>query len=71
MSHPITALVCNFPGSDCLTQPGTEGSTYTVSGSTITDDTGSSYDFCVSGNTMTQREPIEVNAYGVIQLKKR
>ena len=49
----------------------TTSGTYTVSGSTITDDTGSSYGFCVSGNTMTQREPIEGNAYGVIQLKKR
>jgi hypothetical protein len=25
MHHPVTALVANFEGSDCLNQPGTEG----------------------------------------------
>ena len=49
----------------------TTSGTYTVSGSTIIEDSGSSYDFCVSGNTMTQRQQMEGNAYGVAQLKKR
>jgi hypothetical protein len=49
----------------------TSSGTYQVSGSTITEDTGSSYDFCVNGNTMTQRELIEDNVYGISQMKKR
>jgi hypothetical protein len=50
---------------------GTSSGVYTVSGATIDEDSGTSYDFCVSGNTMTEREQIEGNAYGIVQLKKR
>ena len=49
----------------------TSSGTYTIGGSSITEDSGQSYEFCVSGNTMSQRQQIEGSAYGITQLKKR
>lgn len=74
-SEPGTTATCTY-ATNCnchsvISNVDTTSGTYTVSGSTITEDGGSSYDFCVSGNTMTQRQQIEGNAYGVTQLKKR
>ena len=63
------ATNCNCRGT--VTKINTTSGTYTVSGSTISEDSGSIYQYCVSGNTMTQRELIEGNAYGVTQMKKR
>jgi hypothetical protein len=67
---------CTYTGTNCncqatVTLPNTSSGTYTVSGSTIIESGGSSYDFCVNGDTMTQREAVEGNAYGVTQMKKR
>jgi len=73
--EPGATATCTY-ATNCnchsvISNTGTSSGTYTVSGSTITEDSGDSYDFCVSGNTMTQREQIEGNAYGITQLKKR
>ena len=67
---------CSYAGTNCncqgtLTQTNTTSGTYTFSGATIIEDSGTSYGFCVSGDTMTQRESVAGDAYGVTQMKKR
>jgi hypothetical protein len=74
-SEPGTTATCTY-ATNCnchsvVSNAGSSSATYTVSGSTITEDSGSSYDFCVSGNTMSQRQQIEGSAYVITQLKKR
>ena len=70
------AGTCSFTGENCVCQftmspPITRSYSYTVSGATISEVGSDSYSFCVNGNTMTQREQIAGDAYGVTQLKKR
>jgi hypothetical protein len=74
-SHSGVTATCSF-ATNCacrmvVADTNTTSGTYEVSGTTIDEDNGSSYDFCVSGNTMTQRQAIRGDAYGVVQLKKR
>ncbi|HEX7508337.1 MAG TPA: hypothetical protein VF550_16295 [Polyangia bacterium] len=74
-SQPGATATCTY-ATNCnchsvVSNVNTTSGTYTISGSSITEDSGSSYDFCVSGNTMSQREQIEGNAYGITQMKKR
>lgn len=74
-SRPGTTATCTY-ATNCTchslaSHADTTSGTYTISGSSITEDSGSNYDFCVSGNTMSQRQQIEGNAYGITQLKRR
>jgi len=66
---------CSLSGSNCscsLTQSVSDSSsdTYTVSGSTITEGGGDSYDFCVSGNSMSERSDSSTYGYAVLSLTK-
>jgi hypothetical protein len=73
--EPGTTATCTY-ATNCtchatIVGTSTTSGTYTVNGSTISEDTGTSYEFCVTGDTMTQREQIVGSAYGVTDLKKR
>jgi hypothetical protein len=74
-TQPGTTATCTYATNcTCRTvasNADTTSGAFTISGSSITEDSGSSYDFCINGNTMIQRQQIEGNAYGVTQLKKR
>jgi hypothetical protein len=66
---------CSLSGSSCncsLTESTSDSSsdTYTVSGSTITEDGGDSYDFCVSGNSMSERSDSSTYGYAMLSLTK-
>jgi hypothetical protein len=75
-NEPETAATCSYTGTNCncsmtITHANTDSGLYTVSDSTIAESGGSTYTFCVNGNTMIQREQISGNAYGVTTMKKR
>jgi len=66
---------CSLSGSNCgcsLTQSISDSSsdTYTVSGSTITEGGGDSYDFCASGKSMSERADSSTYGYAVLSLTK-
>jgi hypothetical protein len=74
-NEPNTQSTCNFTTANCncnttVSNSPTSG-TFTASKSTITESNGSSYEFCVNGTTMNQRELISGNAYAVTQLRRR
>ena len=67
---------CSFAGSACScdvasTSPDTSAYSYAVSGATITESGGASYEFCVSGGTMSQRVALVGASYGVMTLTKQ
>ena len=67
---------CSFSGSACncdgaSTSPDTSAYSYTVSGATITESGGASYEFCVSGGTMSQRVALVGTSYGVMTLTRQ
>jgi hypothetical protein len=67
---------CSFAGSTCScdgasTSPDTSAYSYTVSGATITESGGASYEFCVSGAAMSQRVALVGTSYGVMTLTKQ
>jgi hypothetical protein len=67
---------CSFSGSACSctgasTSPDTSVSSYTVSGATITESSGATYEFCVSGTTMSQRVALVGTNYGVMTLSRQ
>jgi hypothetical protein len=75
-SEPGGKATCSYDGTNCscqgtITYQNTTSGTYTISGSTIVEDSGTTYDYCIDGDTMSQREIIAGNAYGVTQMKKR
>ena len=67
---------CTFSGSACncdvaSTSPDTSTYSYTVGDATITESGGASYEFCVSGATLTQRVALVGASYGVMTLTKQ
>jgi len=67
---------CSFTGSACScdvasTSPDTSTYSYTVTGATITESGGASYEFCVSGATMSQRVALVGTNYGVMTLTRQ
>jgi hypothetical protein len=76
MAQSLGSASCTFDGTDCnCTQTVSGGSaeadTYTVSGSTLTWSDGSTSEFCVASNTMTQRSPLGDAGYAVMTLTKQ
>lgn len=67
---------CSFSGSACNcdvdgTSRDTSVNSYAVSGATITESGGASYEFCVSGLTMTQRGALASTSYGTMTLTRQ
>jgi len=66
---------CSLSGSNCdctISEKMTDSSSYpySVSGSTITESGGDSYDFCVSGKTMSERQDSSDLGFAVLSLTK-
>jgi hypothetical protein len=67
---------CSYDGSHCnctmtVTNPDTVTHTFSVSGSTISESDGSSYQFCVNGSSMSQRQSVGGSTYIISQFSKR
>jgi len=69
-------VTCSFTGTNCacnvtIKHLNTTTDTYAVNGSDITEGDASTYAFCVSGNTMTQRENFDDKVNVVTRAKMR
>jgi hypothetical protein len=67
---------CTFTGATCdcdstVHSTDTAVNGYTVSGGTITESDGSSYQFCVTAGTMSARIELAPGSYGVMTLTKQ
>jgi hypothetical protein len=67
---------CSYVGTNCdcegtLTQTNDTSGSYSISGSTIIEDSGTTYQFCVEGASMSQREVVAGNVYGITQMTRR
>lgn len=67
---------CAYTGTTCdCTVTGVEVDasvrSYTVTGATITESGGASYDFCVSGATMTQHAAIHRTSHGILTFARQ
>jgi len=67
---------CAWTGSSCncnYTQVSSEhvSTTYTINGSTLVDQNGPDFEFCVSGGALSERVPIDSKHYQVLRLTRR
>jgi hypothetical protein len=74
-NDPERTLTCAMAGANCdcrLTYVHKKmgQNLYTITGSTISESDDSSYEFCVNGNTLTQKEAIAGNVSGITRLTK-
>ena len=67
---------CCYNGTSCnctmtTTHVNRDVNTLSISGSTISESDGTSYEFCINGSSMSQRESMGGSAYVVTGLTKR
>ena len=75
-NQPGTDATCSLTDGNCVCQAtvttrATQTHSYTLNGTTITEDGEAPYSYCAKGNSMLQRRLIDGNTYKVIKLQKR
>jgi hypothetical protein len=76
MTGTFDSVVCTGTSScDCVVSGHSDvddAATFTVSGNTLTTNDGNTYDYCVAGSQMTERQTnSNATEHGNFQLKKR